>query len=159
MKYFFYYGSIAIAWLLFLWAAGRKKPGLHDILIGIVSVAFSLAFEILLGTYARLYYYIDPPYDIPYMVAASILLYPLLNTLYVLFLPKKTKTALLYTVFWIAAMLVFEWASILTGTVVLTGWKMVPYSYLTYVLTYSWIYPLYRYLNSKYKIEEAKAYR
>lgn len=147
MKYAFYFGSLVVIWLIFLPVIRRRKLGLNAIIIGIASAAYSLTFETLFGTYGGLYYYVDPTYSIPYMVAASIFLYPPLNILYVLFLPKKTKTVILYTVSWIAIMILFEWASIVTGSIVLTGWRMVPYSCLTYIFTYTWICLFYRYLN------------
>jgi len=66
-----------------------------------------------------------------------------------MFLPKKHKNALVYTAGWIVALLLFEYASLLTKTIVFTGWKPFPWSIVTYIVAYAWIYFFYRFLANK----------
>jgi hypothetical protein len=149
LKYFLFYGSI-IAILLILFAVNRiKKLSINDFLIGLTTAAFSLAFDVTLGGYFKLYYYISTDTSLLYIVLAALFLYPPLNMIYTLFLPRDKNRVMLYTGLWMVAMLVFELISVLTHTIVFTGWKPFPWSILTYIITYFWVISLYRYLNSR----------
>ncbi|PRX33581.1 hypothetical protein BX659_103108 [Orenia metallireducens] len=149
MEYGFFYGSIIILWIIFIICMRFKPVTLANIIIGITTIAYSLLYEILLGEYFDLYYYIKNNQSILYILLAGIFVYPILNIIYTLFLPKKIKPILIYTGLWIIAMLIFEYLSLLTKTVVFTGWRMFPWSPLTYVLTYLWVYLFYRYLEKR----------
>lgn len=149
MEYGFFYGSIIILWIIFIICMHFKPVTLANIIIGITTIAYSLLYEILLGEYFDLYYYIRENQSILYILLAGIFVYPILNIIYTLFLPKKIKPILIYTGLWIIAMLIFEYLSLLTKTVVFTGWKIFPWSPLTYVLTYLWVYLFYRYLEKR----------
>jgi hypothetical protein len=46
-------------------------------------------------------------------------------------------------------MLAFEVASFYTGTVVLTGWRVIPWSIVTYAVTFGWINLLFRYMKKR----------
>ncbi|HAA43571.1 MAG TPA: hypothetical protein DCE02_06180 [Ruminiclostridium sp.] len=83
------------------------------------------------------------------------LLYPALNVIYVLFLPKEIKKAFVYTVFWMATMIIFEYVSLLTKTIVFTGWKPMPWSLITYIGTYLWVYTLYKFMERKKYFQES----
>ncbi len=112
-----------------------------------------MVYEVILGEYYGLYYYINEKDSIIYIVLAGIILYPALNIIYVLFLPKEMKKALIYTVFWMVAMVIFEYFSLVSKTIVFTGWKPIPWSIITYIATYLWVYTLYRYMsNRKYML-------
>jgi len=80
---------------------------------------------------------------------SAILLYPSLNIMYTMFLPKDKKAVLGYTIAWMAAMMIFEYFSVMFGTVVFTGWTPFPWSVVTYVVTYLWVYLTYRYLSKR----------
>jgi len=69
--------------------------------------------------------------------------------MYTMFLPKDKKAVLGYTIAWMAAMMIFEYFSVMFGTVVFTGWTPFPWSVVTYVVTYLWVYLTYRYLSKK----------
>jgi len=118
-------------------------------IVGIMTVAYSMVYETVLGGYFRLYYYLNPQDSLIYIVLSAILLYPALNIIYTMFLPKKKKAVLGYSVAWIAAMLIFEYFSVKLQTIVFTGWKPVPWSLVTYIVTYLWIYLIYQYLSKK----------
>jgi len=149
MEYGFFYGSIIILWIIFIICIHFKPATLANTIIGITTVAYSLLYETLLGEYFKLYYYIEPQKSILYIILAGLLIYPVLNIIYTMFLPAKIKPILVYTSLWTIAMLVFEYASILTKTVVFTGWQMFPWSLITYILTYLWIYLFYSYLEKR----------
>lgn len=143
----FFYLSIAVV-LLILGVCSFYKPlDFRSFVIAVATIAYSLVYEMILGEYYDLYYYINQKDSIFYIVLAGILLYPALNVLYVLFLPEKMTKALSYTVLWIAAMVIFEYGSLLFRTVVFTGWRLIPWSIVTYIGTYLWINVLYRYMT------------
>jgi hypothetical protein len=83
------------------------------------------------------------------MVLAAVFIYAPLNMLYILFLPPGRQTKIIYTVLWIGSMFLFEYAGLISGTVVFTGWRAMPWSLVTYILTYAWVYFFYRYLQKK----------
>ncbi|WP_027340042.1 hypothetical protein [Halonatronum saccharophilum] len=147
MEYTFFYGSIIALWIIFGICIYLRGLRLAHIIIGITTVAYSLVYEVILGEYFGLYYYITPEKSNLYIVLAGILVYPLLNIIYTIFLPEKIKPVLLYTGVWIIAMLLFEWASLITKTVVLLRWMIFPWSLLTYIVTYLWVYLFYRHLK------------
>lgn len=149
MAYTFFYVSVVITIVGFLVIAKVKPLRLGNVMIGIASVGYSIAFDVIFGDYFGLYYYIAPPVSPLYMVLSAILVYSLMNITYTLFLPRGTKLVLIYTLVWIVGMLVFEYASIKIKTVVFTGWRPVPWSPITYVVTYAWINYLYRYAERR----------
>ncbi len=151
MEYTFFYGSIAVVVLIFILLSYYKTLKTPNILIGLVTIGFSLIIDILFGDRLKLFYYINPQQSTFYMVLAPIFIYAPLNVIYTLFLPAKPKAVILYTGFWIVGMAVFEYASLLTKAIVFTGWIMFPWSYILYIAAYLWIYFLYRYLQRKFQ--------
>lgn len=147
MEYIFYYISAGVVLAAFIVSVYLKSLGFSNIVIGITTVGYTLVYEIILGDQMGLYYYLDPKVSTLYMVLSALLVYPLLNIVYTLFLPRKTRDVLAYTAAWIIAMLVFEFASVAAGTIVFTGWRPFPWSIVTYLFTYTWIYFFYRYME------------
>jgi hypothetical protein len=127
-----------------------KTPDIRHLIIGITSIAYSMTYDIIFGDIFELYYYIDLRYSTLYMVIEGILLYPALNIIYTLFLPQRLSNTLYYTIYWIAGVFLLEHITILTRTIVLTGWNVLPWSILTYIVTFLWINLLYRYLTGKF---------
>lgn len=119
---------------------------MNHLVIGIASIAYSLAYDIFFGSILRLYYYIDPAVSIQYTLIGGIFLYPVLNMIYTLSLPTGLRKLFIYTMAWIALMVGFEYASLAFKTIVFTGWRIFPWSYITYIVTYTWIYFLNRLL-------------
>lgn len=147
MEYIFFWISAAASILLLTAVAIFKGIRLPAWIIGISSVAYSMVFDIAFGDRLGLYYYISPEKSTLFLLLGALFVYPPLNIIYAVFLPEGLRKTLIYTVIWIAAMLVFEYASLLTRTVVLVGWKPLPWSVVTYVVTYAWILLFYRYLS------------
>ncbi|MHB1392158.1 MAG: hypothetical protein ACYCYE_03600 [Clostridia bacterium] len=145
----FFYGSIAAVWVVLFICALKKSLTFKHIMVVIAAVGYSLLFETLLGKYAGLYYYINPEDSLFYIIVSSVLLYPIINVIYTIFLPEKAYPAAMYTAAWIVSMLAFELASLYTRTVVLTGWRVIPWSIITYIVTFSWINLLFRYLKKR----------
>lgn len=149
MSILFFYISILLIWILFFVIIRYRPLKIGSIVVGIASALYSMVFEIYLGEYLNLYYYVTPENSVLYILTSALFIYPLLNIIYTLFLPESPKSILVYTSIWIVSMLIFEYISILTGTVVFTGWNPIPWSILTYVLTYTLVYILFRYINNK----------
>ena len=150
MEYKFFYGSIVALAVLFFISIRIKRLTLPCIIIGITTIGYSLVNDIFFGSYLKLFYYISIK-ELPlYAVLAAIFIYPLLNIIYVLFLPKNNKKVLLYTFIWIIALLLFEYSTILTKTIVFTGWRPIPWSIVTYIVAYLWVYFFYKYLSKKF---------
>jgi hypothetical protein len=118
-------------------------------MIAIAAMGYSLLYETILGEYSELYYYINKENSLLYIVLSAVLLYPEIEVIYTLFLPEKAYPAIFYTGIWIILMLIFELVSFYTGTVVLTGWKVIPWSVVTYMVTFLWINLLYRTLEKR----------
>ncbi|MCX7921700.1 MAG: hypothetical protein N3B21_06765 [Clostridia bacterium] len=149
MEYTAFFVSIAVVWVLFFISIYLRPLRLSNIIIGVTTVGYSLIFDIILGDTLKLYYYINPQVSTIYIVLSAVILYPLTNIVYTLFLPTGRRAVLAYTALWIAGMLIFEYITLLTRTIVFTGWRPVPWSFVTYVITYIWIYFFYRYLEGK----------
>lgn len=151
MEFIVFYISVIAVLVVFLISIYFRPLRLSNIIIGISSIAYSLIYDLTLGNRLKLYYYINPENSVLYMLISGIILYPLLNTIYTLFLPVKMKSILLYTGAWIVIMLLFEYLTWLTKTIVFTGWNPIPWSVVTYIFTYTWIFIFYRYLLRKIK--------
>jgi hypothetical protein len=149
MPYTFFYVSIIAIIILFFVISYFKPVGLNNIMIGITTIGYTMVYDIIFGDRFKLYYYISPSVSTFYIVLASVFLYPLLNMIYTLYLPGKIKNILIYTGAWIVLMILFEYISLLAHAIVFTGWKPVPWSFITYIVTYIWIVLLFGYLKAK----------
>jgi hypothetical protein len=112
-------------------------------------MGYSLLYETSLGEYAGLYYYVDKADSLFYIIISAVLLYPVIEVIYTMFLPEKIKPAIIYTVLWTVLLLGYELLSLYTRTIVFTGWQIVPWSIVTYILTFTWINLLFRHLKKK----------
>lgn len=149
METSFFYISLLAVLSAFILTIYKKAPGIVEFTIGIASIAYSLAYELGLGWFGGLYYYITPSASIYYIILATIFIYTPLNVIYITFLPGTGVKAACYTLLWIVGLLIFEYLSIIAGTVVLTGWNPVPWSLITYLFTYTWINLLASYIKKK----------
>lgn len=149
MAILFFYISIAAAWAALLALSIKRPPSLRHLMVVIAAIGYSLLFETSLGEYAGLYYYIDKENSLFYIILAAVLLYPVIDVIYTFFLPERAYPAIFYTTAWTACMLIFELASFSTHTVVLTGWKVFPWSIITYMVTFAWINLLFRSLKKR----------
>jgi hypothetical protein len=150
MKYLLFYASVAVVWLALPYIVRRKRIEAAHIITVILSSVYSLSFDSILGEHLKMYHYISSGISIPYMVIAGVFLYPLLNLFYLIFIPEGGyKKILPYIAVWIFLMLVYEAASVAAGTVVFTGWKLLPWSVVIYIFTYSWMTLLYFYLQKR----------
>ena len=145
----FFYGSIAAIWVALFICAVKKPLSFKHIMVAIAIMGYSLLYETSLGEYTGLYYYINPENSLFYIIMSAVLLYPIIEVIYTMFLPEKAYPAIMYTIAWIVLMLAFELASLYTRTVVLTGWRVIPWSIITYIVTFSWINLLFRYLKKR----------
>jgi len=96
---------------------------------------YNLVFELIFGEILDMYYYIDKAHSLIYIIIASVFLYPLLAVLYIFFLPGKAKN-IWYTAGSIILMLILELVSLQAGTIVLTGWRVIPWSVVTYIVSF-----------------------
>jgi hypothetical protein len=149
LEYSFYYISLIVILIIFLVCTKFRKVTLSNIIIGLVTIGYSLISDIITGDRLKLFHYISPRVSTLYMIISAVFLYSLLNILYTMFLPRTNLSALLYTAIWVIGLLIFEGLSVKTGTVVFTGWRMFPWSVMLYLVTYLWIYYFYRYLKRR----------
>lgn len=149
MAYLFFYISIITIDILFLIIIKIKNFNLAYLTIGFTTIGISLINDIIFGDQLHLYFYIRPGISTLYMVLAAVFLYPILNIIYLIFLPERMKLILYYSAIWILAMLIFEFSSVKAKTIVFTGWKPLPWSIVVYVFTYCWINFYYRALKNK----------
>lgn len=149
MEYSTFYISIFVIWIALALSSFFKSMRLSHIIIGIAAIAFSLVYETSFGAIMGLYYYVRPDISLYYLLTGSIFIYAPLQVLYTFFLPRENNRIFVYTLVWIAAMLLFEHITVLTKTIVFTGWKPIPWSIVTYIATYAWVYSFYRYLNAR----------
>lgn len=147
----FYYGSILITWIVLFFALKKRTFKLRHLFLWITYSLYSLTYEMLFGVILHLYYYITPETSAAYIIVASLLLYPVMIILYSLFLPRKK--VLWYTMGWILLFQMLELLSIYTRTVVLIGWEIIPWSPVTYLLTYLFVYWFDGILQKKIKDE------
>jgi len=142
----FFFLSLATVLVTFFISTRIRPLKLHHFIVGLISAAFSVIFDTFFGKYLGLYYYVSKESSIVYMVIAGIFIYPVINMLYVMFLPDNRNSALVYTIMLFVGMLIFEYLSIITRTLVFTGWKPIPWSIITYAFTFTWVYYLHRLL-------------
>ena len=151
MEYIIFYVSLALILVAFLISIYIKPFTLSNLIIGITTISYSLIYEMAFSDRLKLYYYINPKDSNLYVLLSGIFIYPLLNIMFTLFLPVKIKRIVVYTLFWIIFMLLFEYINLTGKTIVFTGWKPIPWSIVTYLITYTWIIYFYSYLLKKIK--------
>lgn len=145
----FFYGSIVAVWIVFLICTRKKSINVKNIMIAIAAIGYSLLFDTLLGEYFGLYHYINQSNSLIYIIISALLLYPVIEVIYTMFLPEGTYHIIIYTTVWILLLLAFELASLYTRTIIFTGWKVIPWSIVTYIFTFSWINLLFRYMKKR----------
>ncbi len=145
----FFYCSILIFWIALFIVARIRPFKLHHLFLWLIYSLYSLCFEAFFGEVLKLYYYIAPGASILFILLGSLLLYPLTAVLYVLLFPKKM--VLWYTVGWIVLLQGLEIVSIYTRTIVLTGWRIIPWSPLTYLISFLFICLMVRALKKVVK--------
>jgi len=138
MGKFFFYGIIITLTALFLLILGKKQFGIRHIFLMMSYSLYNLIFELIYGEIFGLYYYIERTHSLIYIIIASVFLYPVIAVLYVSFLPGRKK-ALWFTLGAIVIMLFLEMASLNTRTIVLTGWKVIPWSVIAYIVSFVFI--------------------
>lgn len=146
MEKIFFYGAILLTWIIYLLVIGKKQILLRHLLVWIAYSLYSLTYEIIFGIILHLYYYIIPEESAVYILLSSLFFYPVKIVLYILFLPEGRR-ALWYTAIWILALLALEIVSVLTKTIVFTGWKIMPWSLITYIVTFASVHFYDRYLR------------
>jgi len=149
MAYVNFYIYLILMCTAFLVINHIRPFSFRIIIIGVTTAAYSLTFDMLLGNWQGLYYYLDSKNSALYMVLSGIFIYPVVNMIYVLFLPKRLKYLLIYTAIWIVGMLLFEYVTVWQKIVIFTGWKVIPWSLVTYVFTYLWVNLMYGYVKRK----------
>ncbi len=151
MEYTFFYISVAFMLLLLVITACFRKINAAAVITGMVSVGYSAIFDTTFGDRLGLYYYISPSVSSLYYILSAVFIYLVSNIIFLVFLPENPGRLIMYTALWIAGMMLFEYASLLTRTLVFTGWRMFPWSPLAYIATYAWLILLYRYLGRRIK--------
>ena len=149
MAYAYFYMSVGAVWVFFAISIHYRPLRLNNIIIGISSALYSVIFDTIFGQRMGLYYYIAPQDSTLYTILSAVLVYSLLNIAYTLFLPRKGSGVLAYTALWMGAMLLFEYFSLVTGIVVFSGWKPIPWSFVTYVVSYGWMYYFFKFLSKR----------
>lgn len=149
MALVYFYGSITVVIIIFLLFVLKKTITFKHIVIYISGIGYSLLYETVFGEYAGLYHYINKSDSLFYIIVSGVLLYPVIDAIYALFLPERVKPAILYTIIWLVLMIASELLSIYTKTIVFTGWKLMPWSIVTYIFTFIWINLLFRYMKKR----------
>lgn len=148
MNQLFFYGSIGVLLVIFLAALGKKQFSMRHFILMMGYSLYNLIFELIFGEILDLYYYIDKEVSLIYIILAAIFLYPLIAVLYILFLPAGKKK-LWYTTCFITGVFILELISLRTGTILLTGWKVIPWSIVTYIVSLGLINCFNRFLLRK----------
>lgn len=146
MEYTFFNISAAFMLTLLVITSCIRKIQAAAVITGLMSIGYSLLFDVTFGDLFGLYYYISPSESTLYMVLSAVLIYQAANIVFLAFLPENPVRIVAYTSLWIAGMLLFEYFSLLTHTLVFTGWRVFPWSLMAYTATYTWLILLYRYL-------------
>ena len=151
MNYTFFYIMILLPIPALIAVSRFKQVRLPAVTAGLVSIGYSLIFDITFGGLLGLYYYINLDETTVFMILAAVFIYAPLDILFLVFIPSGIGKAAAYTAAWTAGMLLLECACLSTGTLVFTGWRIFPWSFITYAATYIWIIKFYRYLDKRLK--------
>lgn len=145
MNRLFFYGSITVLLAVFFTCVRRKRLGIRHMIIMMGYSLYNLIFELVFGEIFDLYYYMEKACSLVYIIVASVFLYPLIAVLYVLYLPTGTGI-FSYTLYFITGVLLLELIALYTRTIVFTGWKVIPWSVVTYIISFGLIYAFNRLL-------------
>lgn len=145
MNRLFFYGSITVLLAVFFTCVRRKRLGIRHMIIMMGYSLYNLIFELVFGEIFDLYYYMEKACSLVYIIVASVFLYPLIAVLYVLYLPTGTGI-FSYTLYFITGVLLLELIALYTRAIVFTGWKVIPWSVVTYIISFGLIYAFNRLL-------------
>jgi hypothetical protein len=150
------YGAIVVSWVILLSLYKMKKIKLPLITVAVLylfAVAFGLTYEFTLGEVLSLYHYYDPESSAYWILLMGVFAYPIYHVLYANWLeaPIRFTRWLLYTSLWVLLMLASEYWSIANKVVVLTGWRIWPWSIVTYGTIFVCDTLLFLWIGSKVK--------
>jgi len=131
---------IVLLVIVFVVAYIRKFDFIDVQLVIMVSLA-AFVFDMTFAKWLRLYYYIDINYTAFYSLLACLFIYPSLGFIFYKFLPSQKEYIAGCVVVWLVALAVFEVYIVMPYRIVIyTGWIILPWSLLVYVLSFSWEY-------------------
>lgn len=139
MNKYFFYSLLIILIAVFFAALQKKRFRIRYMFLMISYSLYNLVFELIFGEIFDLYYYIEEADSLIYILISAVFIYPLIAALYIYFLPEGKK-AFWYTSGFIIAILILEIVSLYTRTIVFTGWRLIPWSVITYIVSFGLIY-------------------
>ncbi|WP_237266829.1 hypothetical protein [Thermoclostridium stercorarium] len=134
MNVLFFYASIVALLVIFFITVMKKKFTVRHMVLMLGYGLYNLIFELIFGEILGLYYYIEKGHSLVYTIIASLFLYPVIAILYVFYLPERKKVV--YTAGFTVAALIMEIFSLYSQTIVLTGWRILPWSVISYMVSF-----------------------
>ena len=119
------------------------------IMVSIVAFTFDMTIDKRLWS---LYHYVDINSTAFYSLLACLLIYPLLGFIFYKFLPSQKGNIAVSIAAWSLALTAFEIYIIKPYNIVIyTGWAILPWSLLVYIVSFSWEYAYYNVLLKRHQ--------
>lgn len=135
------YSTLISSWALFVYLFVKRAIRLNPkecMILFVFGAVYGLLYEFIFGEWMGLYYYYSPAESAYWILVMNVLVYPIYHVLYANWLENHTTFWgwAQYTALWMLAMLVSEFLTIQWKVIVLTGWQIWPWSFVTYLSVY-----------------------
>lgn len=126
-----------------------RKNRFIDELIITMTIAFAFVFDLIFCKQLRLYYYTNNQNLPIYTLWAALFIYPTINLVFISLLPREKKRVPVYIVLWAILLTVFELLLFPLKIVTYSGWRIIPWSSVVYLITFVWTYFYLRHLEKR----------
>lgn len=130
-----------------------RKYKLMDFIMTISLVGISAIIDKLLSAQLQLYYYVNYENKLIYSTLYDLLIYPCYGAMFSLLMPRNTgyKSAVYYILSWTVFLTFLEAAVVYPFHIVIyTGWWILPYSPIFYVVGLTMAYIYYQVVENKF---------
>lgn len=127
-----------------------RKPQFTDLIIYVMTACIAVYFDIILAEFFKVYCYINREKSLFYSTIYATFVYPAINYQYIAFITKWQWSKILYVLLWTVLLTIIEIVIIRPfGIIVYTGWEIIPWSPIIYILTFGWTSIFYEMLTSR----------
>lgn len=148
---------ILIGIFVLMAAVAIKSRGFRflDLQVLIAVVAVSLFYDMIFCKWLEYYsYVVKYPLKAYYSLIFCVIGYPAISITFLKFLPSSWRQIILYIAIWTAALTLIE---ILFAEpyriVIYSKWRIIPYSPIIYIISFTWEYGYYKILQRRMQIE------
>ncbi len=150
-----FWGYIIISVIIAILIIKYKKIIFADIMTAIMASLLSFSFDMVFCKQLYTYHYITKKYAGINSFLMGLTVFPSISLIFTSYMPRNKKLIPIYVFTWSTFLTIFEILVRPLGAVVYNEWRIVPYSFILYLLVFSFLI-YYRRIMLKYSKNTSK---